>query len=82
MNNPAGPLGLDVWRRGAKLGLWFAFVFFGVTLGFYALMGVLGWDGVLRALCAMAVGPVIALAVIGVWWIVRRPSIGPPGNQA
>jgi hypothetical protein len=41
-------------------------------------MGLLGWDGVLRALCAMAVGPVVALAVIGVWWIVRRPSFAAP----
>lgn len=74
------PLGLDVWRRGAKLGLWIAILFFAVTFGVYALMGVLGWDGVIRALCAMAVGPVIALAMIVVWWIVRRPKLVPPGR--
>lgn len=68
-------LGLDVWRRGAKLGLWIVLVFFAVTLGLYAIMGVLGWDGVIRALCAMAVGPILALALLGGWWIVRRPTV-------
>jgi hypothetical protein len=82
MNNPApGPIGVDVWRRGAKLGLWIALVFFVVTLLIYLIMGLLGWDGVLRALCAMAVGPLVALAVIGGWWIVRRPTIAPPDQN-
>lgn len=78
MNDPANPLGWATWQRGAKLGLLWTLVFFVITGGVYFLMGVLGWSGVLRVLCAMGVGPVLAVMVIGVWWCVRRPSFALP----
>ncbi|NDJ75521.1 MAG: hypothetical protein GYB65_04610 [Chloroflexi bacterium] len=75
MVDPANPLGPDVWQRGAKLGLLWVGVFFAVTAGVYLLMGVAGWSGVARALCAMGIGPVLATGGITVWWLVRRPTL-------
>lgn len=67
-----------VWRRGALLGVQWVAILFVVTLGIYALMGVTGWSGTLRALCAMGIGPVVGVSVIAVWWMVRRPVLAPP----
>jgi hypothetical protein len=53
-------------------------VFFVVTVVIYTLLGPVGWPGVGRALCAMAVGPVLGTGVILLWWAVRRPSLVPP----
>lgn len=75
------PLGWPVWRRGALLGLRWVTVFFAVTVMIYALLGVGGWSGVGRALCAMGVGPVIGTVVILVWWAIRRPSLIPDAAE-
>jgi hypothetical protein len=77
MNDPANPLGGDVWRRGAKLGLQWVAVFFAVTLIVYLIMGVTGWSGAARALCAMGLGPIIGIGVIVVWGLIRRPALLP-----
>jgi hypothetical protein len=69
------PLGWPVWRRGALLGLRWVAVFCAVTVVVYALLGLVGWSGVGRALCAMGIGPVIGTAVILLWWAIRRPSL-------
>lgn len=71
-----------VWRRGALLGLQWVTVLFVATLGIYLLMGVIGWSGTLRALCAMGIGPVVGVGGIAVWWLVRRPVIVPPAPDA
>ncbi len=68
------PLSLETWRRGARLGLWMVLVFFGSTALVWLLMGLLGWDSVVRALCAMCVGPVFAVALIAGWWLRRRAT--------
>ena len=81
MNDPAGPLGLDIWRRGALLGLRLLVVFFVVTLVVWLLLGALGWAGVLRALCAMGVGPFVALGIVGAWWLMRRSPQGKAARQ-
>ncbi len=78
MNESSDLLGGAVWRRGAVLGLQWATVLFVVTLGIYFLMGVTGWSGTLRALCAMGVGPVLGVGVIAAWWMVRRPAFVSP----
>jgi len=71
-----------VWRRAGRLGLIWAALFFAVTLLIYLLLGGLGWSaGVGRALCAMAVGPVLALVGIAAWWMVRRPAFEPPRRK-
>jgi len=64
-----------VWQHGAKLGLLWALVFFVVTVAIYLLLGITGWDGIIRALCAMAIGPVLATGGILVWFIARRPAL-------
>ncbi|NLX54146.1 MAG: hypothetical protein GXY58_03445, partial [Planctomycetaceae bacterium] len=58
MNDPNSPLGWRVWRRGALLGLQWLAVFVAATVAVFALMGLLGWSGTARALCAMGAGPV------------------------
>jgi hypothetical protein len=75
------PLGWPVWRRGALLGLRWVAVFFAVTVVIYAALGTLGWSGVGRALCAMAVGPVLGTGAILVWWAIRRPSLASLGAE-
>lgn len=77
MSQPANLFGGYVWRRGAQLGLWWLAAFAAVTIVLYVLLGLIGWSGVARALCAMFVGPVLALAGIVVWWVVRRPELVP-----
>ncbi len=44
-------------------------------------MGVTGWSGTARALCAMGVGPVLGITIIIGWWMVRRPVLVPPGDE-
>jgi len=73
------PLGWPVWRRGALLGLQWVVVFFVLTAVIYAALGLLGWSGVGRALCAMGVGPVLGTGMILGWWAIRRPSFVRPG---
>lgn len=73
MNDPVNPLGWSVWKRGARLGLIWAVLFFAMTGVVFALMGVLGWSTAARAICAMLIGPLLASAVIGAWWLTRRP---------
>ena len=80
MNDPNNPLGWPVWRRGALLGLQWLGVFVLATAGVFGLMGLLGWSGTLRALCAMGAGPVIAIGIIAAWWMVRRPALGSGGQ--
>ena len=75
MNDPTNPLGWHVWRRGARLGLYWLAVFAVVTLLLYALLGVIGWRGVAQAMCAMFAGPVIGGALIAAWWLARRPAL-------
>ncbi|MBN1565905.1 MAG: hypothetical protein JXA10_18830 [Anaerolineae bacterium] len=74
MNN-SNPLSGEVWQRGSRLGLiWLAvFVIVGVVL--YALMGVLGWSGALRAIGAMLAAPVVGGIGIALWWLIRRPAL-------
>ena len=76
MNN-SNPLGGEVWVRGSRLGMvWLAlFVIAGVLL--YTVMGVLGWSGMMRALCAMLAAPVVGGVGIALWWMVRRPALLP-----
>lgn len=81
MNDPNSPLGWRVWRRGALLGLQWLAVFFAATAAAYGVMGLLGWSGVLRALCAMGVGPVLAIGVIVAWWVIRRPALAPAATS-
>jgi hypothetical protein len=71
------PLRGEVWRRGAILGLQWVAVFFAMTILVYGVIGITGWSGVMRALCAMAVGPVLAASGIAAWWVLRRPSLAP-----
>lgn len=68
------PLSPETWRRGARLGLWMALVFFGSTALVWLLMGLLGWDSVVRALCAMCIGPVFAVALLAGWCLRRRAA--------
>lgn len=75
MNDPNSPLGWRVWRRGALLGLQWLAVFVAATLAVFALIGLLGWSGTARALCAMGAGPVIAIGIIATWWMIRRPVL-------
>ncbi len=75
MADSANPLSGDVWRRGARLGLVWLVVFTLVTIAIYLLMGVVGWSGTARALCAMCTGPVLGTAGIVAWWVVRRPTL-------
>jgi hypothetical protein len=75
--NQSNPLSSAVWGRGSRLGLvWLAvFVIAGGLL--YGVMGVLGWSGTLRALCAMFAAPVVGGIGIALWWLVRRPVLAP-----
>jgi hypothetical protein len=82
MNDPSNPLGWAVWRRGARLGLVWLALFAAVTVGTYACMGVTGWSGAARALCAMGIGPVLGTGIIAAWWVIRRPSLAPPGPHS
>ncbi|MBN1967108.1 MAG: hypothetical protein JW910_20810, partial [Anaerolineae bacterium] len=50
--------------------------------GAYVVMGLFGWSGVWRALCAMGIGPLLASALIGVWWLARRPTLVQPAHPA
>lgn len=77
MHDPSSPLGWHVWRRGARLGLVWLAVFVAITLLLYVLLGVLGWDGVAQALCAMFAGPVVGVLLIAAWWLARRPVLVP-----
>lgn len=76
MNNPPY-LGWAVWRRGALLGLYWLALFVAVTVVVYGCMGLLGWSGTARVLCAMGIGPLLGTVIIVVWWIVRRPALEP-----
>jgi hypothetical protein len=78
MNDPSNPLGWPVWRRGALLGLQWLALFVMVTVAIYGLMGLIGWSGTARALCAMGVGPVLGTGIIVLWWLVRRPTLAAP----
>ena len=75
MNDPVNPLGREVWQRGARLGLWWTLICFGAALLVYAVLGLLGWAGVARALCAMAIAPAAATSLIAAWWVARRPAL-------
>lgn len=79
--NESNPLGGDVWRRGARLGLqWLAL--FAVVAGLlYAGMGFLGWSGTMRALVALLVSPLVGSIIIAIWWMARRPALMPPDDQ-
>jgi hypothetical protein len=82
MNDPSNPVfGREVWRRGALLGLQWLALFVAVTVLIYLLMGVTGWSGTARALCAMGAGPVLGITIIIVWWTVRRPVLVPPEQK-
>lgn len=78
MTDSQNPLSGDVWKQGAKLGLRWSLVFFASALILYVVLGLVGWSGAARALCAMAAGPIFASAVIVFWWLGRRPHITPP----
>lgn len=78
MSDEPNPLSGDVWRQGAKLGLRWSFIFFAAALIIYAVLGLVGWSGAARALCAMAVGPILASAVIFFWWSGHRSRLAPP----
>jgi hypothetical protein len=82
MNDPSNPLGWAAWRRGALLGLRLALVLFAATGVMYGLLGITGWSGTVRALCAMGVGPLAGVTVIALWWIVRRPALVLPGESS
>ncbi len=69
-------------KRGTKLGIIWAAVFFGVTAALYGLMGVLGWSGTARLLCALLAGPVFAIMGIVGWWVIRRPRLVPPETES
>lgn len=73
MNDPSNPVGWAVWRRGALLGLQWAAIFLIITLLVYLAMGVAGWSGTTRALCAMGIGPALGAGIVALWWVVRRP---------
>ncbi|RPJ00067.1 MAG: hypothetical protein EHM39_05430 [Chloroflexi bacterium] len=75
MKPPTNLLGWEVWQRGGRLGLIWLALFAIITVVIYLLMGVTGWEGTARALCAMLVGPVIGIGVIIGWWVVRRPML-------
>ncbi|MBN2306257.1 MAG: hypothetical protein JXQ72_17375 [Anaerolineae bacterium] len=77
MKDSINPLGAAAWRRGALLGLQWTAVLFVMTLALYGLLGIIGWSGVARALCAMGAGPVLGGAGIAVWWLIRRPALVP-----
>ena len=77
MADSANPLGGEVWRRGGRLGLIWLVVFTLVTVVIFLLLGVVGWSGTARALCAMGVGPILGTAGIVAWWVVRRPVFDP-----
>jgi len=81
MNDPTNPIGWAVWRRGAVLGLIWVVVFFAVTGITYGVMGLAGWTGDVRALCAMGIGPILATIVIVGWWMVRRPTLAVPEKR-
>ncbi|MEB2287077.1 MAG: hypothetical protein OZ934_03095 [Anaerolineae bacterium] len=81
MGDPTNPLGSDIWRRGSLLGLAWLAVFVVMTGVSYALLGALGWDGTGRALCAMGLGPAAGMALIALWWAVRRPTLVPPAGD-
>ncbi len=80
MSDPTDPLGGHVWRRGSLLGLVWLAVFVAATGAIYALLGVLGWAGTGRALCAMGVGPAVGTVLIALWWVVRRPAPARDGD--
>lgn len=76
MGEPLQPWQGEVWRRGARLGLAWLGVFAAVTVVMFLVLGITGWSGALRALCAMGVGPVIGMVMIVGWWMVWRPNLG------
>ncbi len=73
--------GWEIWQRGGLLGLIWLALFAAITVGIYLLMGVTGWDGTARALCAMLIGPVIGVGVIIGWWVIRRPMLAPASDR-
>lgn len=73
MNDP-NPLSWPVWKRGARLGLLWAALFFATTGALYGLMGAIGWSTTARAVCAALAGPLLATALIAAWWLARRPA--------
>ncbi len=73
---PFDPLHKEIWQRGARLGMVWLALFFASAVALYALMGVLGWEAVWRALCAMFIGPVVGTAIIAAWWVTRHPHWG------
>jgi len=73
MSDLLNPLGAPVWKRSARLGLLWAALFFATAGGLYVLMGAIGWSTTARAVCAAVAGPLLASALIVVWWLVRRP---------
>ncbi len=77
MTQVPNPLSGEVWRRASALGLRWLALFVLVSLGSYGVLGLLGWSGAMRALCAMAIGPLIGTAIIGLWWLARRPLLSP-----
>lgn len=75
MNDPGNPLGWPVWKRGARLGLVWAALFFASTGALFVLMGFFGFSDTARAVCAALAGPLLASALIGAWWLARRPVL-------
>ena len=82
--NAFDPLHKEIWQRGARLGMVWLALFFASTAAVYGLMGLLGWEAVWRALCAMFIGPVVGTAIIAGWWVARRPrwDVGARGLAA
>ena len=78
MGDTSDRLGGYVWRRGGLLGLLWLAVFAAAAGLTYGLLGLLGWAGTGRALCAMGVGPLVGTALMVLWWAVRRPTLLPP----
>ena len=82
MSDPIHPLSGAVWRRGALLGLIWLAVYAGMTVVLYVLMGLTGWSGTLRALCAMGSGPLVGTVLIAMWWGIRRPTLLPGDGES
>lgn len=76
MGEPLKPWQGEVWERGARLGLIWLGVFTAMTVCAFLVLGITGWSGTLRALCAMGIGPLMGTGLIAGWWLVRRPNLG------
>jgi hypothetical protein len=73
--------GRAIWQRGGLLGLIWLGLFAAITVVLYLLMGIIGWDGTARVLCAMILGPLLGIGVIVGWWVIRRPMLAPAADR-